>query len=105
MLNKAKIKEILEHNYFWYEEGKDDINFGKHTPCGEDWFEYCSWKSAKDFVQDLERRTQNFDIDEEVEVWIPLRGKRGVPEKITDLIEDATWKKTELEELLKEVQQ
>ena len=32
-----------------------------------------------------------------------MRGKRGVPEKITDLIEDATWKLEKLEALFKKL--
>lgn len=104
-MRKSKIKEILEKNYYWFDEGKDDIDFGKHTPCGEDWFENLDFKTADRFIEDLTRRVENFDIDEEIEVWISVRGQRGVPEKITDLIEDAEWKKQELENLLKELKE
>ena len=104
-MNKKKIKEILEKNDYWFNEYKDNIDFGKYTPCGEDWFENLSFKTADSFIEDLTRRVENFDIDEEVEVWIPVRGQRSVPEKITDLIEDAEWKKQELENLLKELKE
>lgn len=100
-MNKKKIKEVLEKNYYWFNEYEDNIDFGEHTPCGEDWFENLDFKTADSFIEDLERRVDSFDIDEEVEVWIPYRGKRGVPERITDLVEDAEWKKQELEDLLK----
>ena len=36
-MNKKKIKAILEKNYYWFNEYKDNIDFGKHTPCGEEW--------------------------------------------------------------------
>lgn len=102
-MNKKKIKEILEKNYYWFDEYKDNIDFGKHTPCGEDWFENLDFKTADSFMEDLDRRVDGFDVDEEVAVWVDMRGKNGVPERITDLIEDAEWKKQELEDLLKEL--
>ena len=102
-MNKKKIKEMLEKNYYWFDECKDEIDFGKHTPCGEDWYEHLDFKTADSFIEDLDRRVDGFDIDDEVEVWVGMRGKNGVPERITDLIEDAEWKKQELEDLLKEL--
>lgn len=100
-MNKQRIKEVLESRYFSFDEDENNIDFYQHTPCGEDWHEVFNFETAESFVKDLEQRVKNFDVDEEIEVWIPHRGKRGVPEKITDLIEDAEWKKQELEELLK----
>ena len=103
-MNKATIKKALENCGFGIlSEDREAIEFGQYTPCGEDWYERLDWSSAEKFVEDLRRRVNDFDIDEEVEIWIPMRGKRGVPEKITDLIEDATWKLEKLEAVFKEL--
>ena len=104
MKTKKEIRKILEDNNFGIlSEDREAIEFGQYTPCGEDWYERLDWSSAEKFVEDLRRRVNDFDIDEEVESWIPMRGKRGVPEKITDLIEDATWKLEKLEAVFKEL--
>ncbi|WP_147359866.1 hypothetical protein [Agathobacter rectalis] len=46
----------------------------------------------------------NFDVDEEVEIWIPNRGKGGCPDSIMDLVHDAEWKQKTLEKLLDDLQ-
>lgn len=106
-MNKAIIVSILqEHDfsidYFNYANERCTA-IKKYTPCGEDWFEEFSWKSAKAFTEELENFVDNFDIDEQIEVWLPLRGTRGVPEHVTDLIEDAKWKLEQLEQLLLDI--
>lgn len=103
-MNKATIKKALENCEFRIlSEEKDAIEFGQYTPCGEDWYERLEWSSAIKFLADLQRRIECFDIDEEVEIWIDMRGKRGVPSSIKSLLEDAEWKLEKLKELLKEV--
>ena len=42
--------------------------------------------------------------DEEVEIWIPSRGKNGVPSSISTLLHDAEWKLEQLESLLSDLQ-
>lgn len=104
------IVEILENNGFNYNEateqdGKYYIELNNNTPLGEDWW-LTVWFDGTDksFVDAVEEITTNFDIDEEVEIWIPLRGKNGVPSSISALVQDAEWKLEQLESLLSDLQ-
>jgi len=104
------IAEILEYNGFNYNEvteqdGKYYIELNNNTPLGEDWW-LTVWFDGTDksFVDAIEEITTNFDIDEEVEIWIPLRGKNGVPSSISALVQDAEWKLGQLESLLSDLQ-
>lgn len=104
------IAEILEYNGFNYNEvteqdGKYYIELNNNTPLGEDWW-LTVWFDGTDksFVDAIEEITTNFDIDEEVEIWIPLRGKNGVPSSISALVQDAEWKLEQLEYLLSDLQ-
>lgn len=104
------IAEILEYNGFNYNEvteqdGKYYIELNNNTPLGEDWW-LTVWFDGTDksFVDAIEEITTNFDIDEEVEIWIPLRGENGVPSSISALVQDAEWKLEQLESLLSDLQ-
>lgn len=104
------IVEILEYNGFNYNEvteqdGKYYIELNNNTPLGEDWW-FTVWFDGTDksFVDAVEEITTNFDIDEEVEIWIPLRGKNGVPSSISALVQDVEWKLEQLESLLSDLQ-
>lgn len=108
-LNK-KIEKILSENDF-HVNGKLEkgfhiggklyyLEFGKRTPCGEDWTEIIWFDgSLESFANSLYEFAYNYDIDEAVEIWIPCRGKGGCPSSISDLLDDAKWKKRELEKL------
>lgn len=111
MTDIKRIGFNLEYCGFHYnspteQDGEYYIEFGMGTPEGEDWYE-CIWYdgSFDRFVDSLQKRVDDFDIDEEVEIWIPSRGKNGVPSSITALIEDAKWKLVQLEHLLEVLQQ
>ena len=52
--------------------------------------------------KDLSKRLEtehDFDVDEEVEVWIACRGENGCPSSIEALVEDAKWKEEQIEKL------
>lgn len=104
------IVEILEYNGFNYNEieeqdGKYYIELNNNTPLGEDWW-LTVWFDGTDksFVDAVEEITTNFDIDEEAEIWVPLRGKNGVPSSISALVHDAEWKLEQLESLVCDLQ-
>lgn len=98
-----KLKEIINNNGFSIEEFGDDIEISQYTPCGEDWNELFNMKNVDDFVEDLECRTENFDINEEAEIFIPQRGHKGIPEDIQDILDDQKWKLSKLQNLLIEI--
>ena len=81
-----------------------DLN--QSTPEGEDWWESITFDGTdRDFIKEIRDRAYYFDVDEEVEVWIPHRGKDGCPSSILALVEDAQWKKKKLSELSSELGQ
>lgn len=111
MLLNEKIQDVLEKNNFSCngeinEQGNEKyIEINQRTPEGEDWWETIWFDSTYEgFTDAIEERIFNFDIDDEVEVWIPNRGKGGCPKTITDLIYDAEWKRNTLKELLDDLQ-
>lgn len=101
-----KVFEILEDNDFSFDDvveqdGEYYLDISLGTPCGEDWIETIWFNGTlNSFIESLEARIENFDIDEEIEPWISQRGKNGVPSSISALIEDANWKLETLEDLL-----
>ena len=105
-----KVIEIVERKDFSINEvekqGNDFyVELGQYTPCGEDWWETI-WFDGTDegFIEAVRERYDNFDVDEEVEIWIESRGERGVPNSIRALVEDAEWKETMLGELTDELE-
>lgn len=100
-----KIEKVLEKFEFEISsnEKQDDdfvIEFGQYTPLGEDWYVCLFYDgSYNNFKEKLTEYAENFDIDEEAEIWIENRGKNGTPNSIKDLVEDAEWKKEKLQEL------
>lgn len=68
-----------------------------HTECGvilENWSpagEHLVFENftTKGLIEELSYCFSNFDVDAHVEMWLPERGKRGVPYSIEDLVEDA----------------
>lgn len=112
MLLDKKIQDILEKNEFNFDEEISEQDNGKYieinqgTPEGEDWHEIIWFDGTYEgFVNAVEERVLNFDIDEEVEIWIPSRGKGGCPDSIVDLVHDAKWKQKALENLLDDLQE
>lgn len=106
-----KIIEVLKNKDFTIHDiEKQDNDFiveiNQGTPLGEDWWETI-WFDGTDegFIKAVRERYNNFDVDEETEVWIESRGKRGVPNSIKALVEDAEWKESMLCELADELEE
>ena len=91
------IKKVLEKNGFNVEKVGGGWIISQFTPAGEDWFiELNRLEKIKEFCE-------NFDPEEEFEMWILARGKvSGVPSP-SKLWEDQMWKKNLLEEILLEL--
>ena len=112
ILLDKKIQDILEKNEFNFDEEINEQDNGKYieinqsTPEGEDWWETIWFDGTYEgFTNAIEERVLNFDVDEEVEIWIPNRGKGGCPDSIMDLVHDAEWKQKTLENLLDDLQE
>lgn len=112
MMLKDKLWNVLENcgfsttgtvyaNTHMAPDDKYYVESSQYTPAGEDWIETIWFDgSQKSFVDSVKERVDYFDVDEEVEVWIPHRGTSGVPSSISVLVEDAEWKLNELKELM-----
>jgi hypothetical protein len=94
------IVRILEDNGFYV--GKPDysnqhkeycIEINQSTDLGEDWWMTLWYDGTdEDFIQKFETLVENFDPDEEAEIFIEMRGKNGVPDSIRAILDDQVWK-------------
>lgn len=83
--NEVKLSKKYEadNNEFYHE-----VEF--YSDAGEDVVETVFYNgTSKDFVRAFKEMADDFDADEHAEMWIDLRGKRGVPDSIRVLINDA----------------
>ena len=105
------IVRILEDNGFYVGEPEYSnhhneycIEINQSTDLGEDWWMTLWYDGTdEDFIQKFETMVDNFDPDEEAEVYIEMRGKNGVPDSIRDIINDQEWKLETLKTTLKEL--
>lgn len=105
-----KIIEAIENNGFGCHavmeyDNKFYIELYQYTPAGEDW-NVIIWFDGSDngFINSFRKYTEDFDVDEEAEIWIESRGERGVPSSIRVLVDDAEWKEERLQTLLKDLE-
>lgn len=108
-LNK-KIVDVIENNGFYYSAVVEQdngfyIELYRDTPAGEDWH-VIIWFNGSDngFINSFRKYVEDFDVDEEAEIYIESRGKRGVPSSISVLVKDAEWKKETLGKMLKDLE-
>lgn len=96
--NDFVIGEIIKENNSIY------VDLNQSTPLGEDWWISIFFNGTNNgFIQEFYNRAYDFDIDEEVEIFVQGRGKNGIPSSIVDLVEDAKWKQKTLEETADEL--
>lgn len=67
----------------------DCIEFEKYSPAGEDFFFTITGNDEARVVEQVRGYAYDFDPDEHAEMWVEIRGKRGVPDSIRTLIDDA----------------
>ena len=85
--NDFNIGEISEQDGSYY------IELSQYTPLGEDWYVVVWFDGTdEDFIDQFDQIYQNFDVDEELEIFMECRGKNGVPTSVRDLLEDQEWK-------------
>lgn len=81
------IKKILEDNNFVVTKEGNQYFISQYTPAGEDWGFYL------DKLEDLKTYAENFDPDEEFEMWVEAK-KNGVSDvpSYRELLDDQEWK-------------
>lgn len=109
-LNDKVIEIVESYGFFVGEVEKQGNDFyveiNQNTPLGEDWWEVIWFDGTSEgFIEAVRERYNNFDVDEEAEVYIDNRGKNGVPDSIRDLLDDAVWKEKTLGELADELEE
>ena len=106
---KKDIIKILEENDFVIgkitkQNNGIYVDLNQSTPLGEDWWVVIFFDGTNNgFIQEFYNRAYDFDIDEEIEIFVQNRGKNGIPNSIVDLIEDAKWKQKILEKTADEL--
>ena len=98
------VAEELDWRYEVYTEdnGYSYVELEKHSPAGEDFFMPIDFESnnpVDTFIKNLEEYERSFDVDDHVEIWIDSRGQNGVPNSISELVEDAKEIKSMIYEL------
>lgn len=110
-LNK-KIVDVIENSGFNYDGVSEDNGYSvrlyQSTPAGEDWG-LIIWFDGSDngFIYAFRKYSESFNVDDEAEFWIESRGENGIPSsvrKITEILNDAEWKKEQLGLLLKDLE-
>ncbi|MCR2050922.1 hypothetical protein NSB25_27250 [Acetatifactor muris] len=76
----------------WYCNKRNYVELEKYSPAGEDFsiiIDFDMDDPVGSFLDNLKEYSDDFDVDEHVERWMPERGKDGCPSSIKDLVEDA----------------
>ena len=84
----AKHLEICEHRDWIVRTCDDgDVMLENWSPAGEDIVFYVD--KNEEFVDGVKRLAAEYDADEHAEMYVSIRGTRGVPSSIRELIDDA----------------
>ena len=94
MLNEKTIAILEENNITVSERYEQDGEYYReiefYSPEGEDVLETIWYDGTDDgFIEGFRQLADNFDADEHAEMWIDGRGKRGIPDSVRALIDDA----------------
>lgn len=76
----------------WHCNKRNYVELEKYSLAGEDFsmiIDFDMENPIDSFLENLKEYSDDFDIDEHVEMWIPERGKGGCPDSIRELVEDA----------------
>ena len=76
----------------WHCDERNYVELEKYSLAGEDFsmiIDFDMENPIDSFLENLKEYSDDFDIDEHVEMWIPERGKGGCPDSIRELVEDA----------------
>ena len=96
-----RIKEILDGLDVKYETNDNSalVEFWTDTANQDIPVEFDYDGTPEDFVKEFARYAENYDVDSEVEIFIPMRGQRGTPSSIRTLLDDCQEAKDTLMEI------
>lgn len=61
--------------------------------------------TAEDFVKEFCEAAENYDVDEEVELYVNMRGRDGVPNTVRELLDDCQEAKDKLMEIAEKLKE
>lgn len=61
--------------------------------------------TPEDFVKQFTEKAEMYDVDEEVEIYVDMIGKNGVPGTVRELLDDCQEAKDTLMEIAKKLQE
>lgn len=101
-----RIENVLEGMGVYYKINDNDalVEFWTQT-AGQDIpveFEYDG--TVEDFIKEFVEYAENYDVDDEVEIYVPMRGQSGVPYRIMDIVEDCQEAKDTLMKIASKLQ-
>ena len=97
-ITKSELYDILKHLVYdiyidgdcieieYYANGKDcNFNFTART--------------FEELANEIKEVYNNYDIEEELEIYLPMRGKQGVPNSVFNIIKDLEKERDTLKEI------
>lgn len=106
-----EIYDVLDNMNIYYDTNYCDsktealIEFWTDTAGQDIPMEFDYDGSSEDFVKQFTERAENYNVDEEVEVYINMRGKNGVPNTVRELLDDCQEAKNTLMEIARKLQE
>lgn len=92
-LTERELEVLEEHDWRLIDVATDEhhayVEIENWSPAGEDLCEMIFIDEWDTFATATRKWAESFDKDEHVELYVNMRGKRGVPSSIRELIDDA----------------
>ena len=88
-MSKELQKKIEDCGWNVEQVNETEWEIESSSPLGEDLVEYINGENDEEIIADIERLASNFDVDDHVELYVGMRGTRGVPDSISALVKDA----------------
>jgi len=101
-----KIEGTLDEMGVRYDIGTDEglIEFWTNTSGQDVSTEFHYDGTPEDYVSQFVERAEKYDVDEEVEIFVDMRGRGGVPSSVRELLDDCQEAKDKLMKIAKELQ-
>lgn len=101
-----KIYDVLDDMNVNYDTGETDglIEFWTDTTGQDIPTEFDYDGTPEDFVAQFTESAENYDVDEEVELYVGMRGMNGVPNTVRELLNSCEEAKGTLMEIAKRLQ-
>lgn len=98
-----KLTEVAQYDWHKNEDGTwyGLVEFWTNTAGQDIPTEFKFDGTAEDFVKQFCEAAENYDVDEEVELFVDMRGKNGVPNTVRELLDDCQEAKDTLMKVAK----